>query len=156
MDATANDASTTARANILPVRMRSKPTIRISSCKRQANTNVLGISPGARSLTCSVGCNSGTGHKESSRWSQGKLRSKRWNRKVPFSVSHKVQLDRETATAAPQLDVSVNPVRPPSERRLCRAGADMFEGRVLTPEFAGNNRCEKRKHSVPHPLTERP
>src|SRR5215471_5268095 len=72
MGATADDASTTARANTLQVRMRTKPTIHASSCKRHANTNVLGISPGARSLTCSVGRNSGTGRKESSRWSQGK------------------------------------------------------------------------------------
>lgn len=34
-----------------------------------------------------------------------------------------------------------------------RAGADMFEGRVLTPGLAGNNRCEQRERSVPDVAT---
>lgn len=41
-------------------------------------------------------------------------------------------------------------------RGLCRAGTDMFEGRVLTPELAGNDRCEQRKHSAPDQPAERP
>ena len=32
----------------------------------------------------------------------------------------------------------------------------MFEGHVLTPELAGNNRREQRKHSISDPLAERP